>query len=82
MEDHRRYRPLRLRWFLLMGVFGLFFLGDVLKNFSYEKQGRQSLSETKTFFEGSDQEVVVYHLQGVFMVMSQEDTLQPIDMQI
>lgn len=64
MEDHRRYRPLRLRWFLLMGVFGLFFLGDVLKNFSYEKQGRQSLSETKTFFEGSDQEVVVYHLQG------------------
>ena len=64
MEDHRRYRPLRLRWFLLMGVFGLFFLGDVLKNFSYEKQGRQALSETKTFFKGSDQEVVVYHLQG------------------
>ncbi len=63
MEDHRRYGSLRLRWFLLMGVFGLFFLGDVLKNFSYEKQ-RQPLSETKTFFKGSDQEVVVYHLQG------------------
>ena len=64
MEDHLRYRSLRLRWFLLMGVFGLFFLGDVLKNFSYEKQGKQPLSETKTFFKGSDQEVFVYHLQG------------------
>jgi hypothetical protein len=47
-----------------MGVFGLFFLGDGLKNFSYEKQGRRPLSETKTFFKGSDQEVDVYHLQG------------------
>jgi Carboxypeptidase controlling helical cell shape catalytic len=64
MEDHRRHRSLRLRWFLLMGVFGLFFLGDVLKNFSCEKQGRQPLSETRTFFKGSDQEVDVYYLQG------------------
>jgi Carboxypeptidase controlling helical cell shape catalytic len=64
MEDHRRHRSLRLRWFLLMGVFGRFFLGGVLKNFSYEKQGRQPLSETKTFFKGSDQEVDVYYLQG------------------
>jgi Carboxypeptidase controlling helical cell shape catalytic len=64
MEDHRRYRSLRLRWFLLAGVFGLFFLGDVLKNYSYEKRGRELLSETKTFFKGSDQEVDVYHLQG------------------
>ena len=64
MEDHRRCGPRKLRWLLLLGAFGLFFLGDVLKNFSYEKQERRSYSETKTFFKGSDQEVDVYHLQG------------------
>ena len=64
MEDHRRCGPRKLRWLLLLGAFGLFFLGDVLKNFSYEKQERRSLSETKTFFKGSDQEVDVYHLRG------------------
>lgn len=64
MEDHRRCGPRKLRWLLLLVAFGLFFLGDVLKNFSYEKQERRPLSEMKTFFKGSDQEVDVYHLRG------------------
>lgn len=64
MEDHRRCSPRKLRWLLLLGAFGLFSRGDVLKNFSYEKQERRPLSETKTFFKGSDQEVEVYLLQG------------------
>jgi hypothetical protein len=47
-----------------LGAFGLFSRGDVLKNASYEKEGRRPLSETMTFFKGSDQEVDVYDLQG------------------
>ena len=64
MEDHWRRRFLKLRWVLFWGAFGLFFQGDVLRNPSYEKQERRSVSETKTFFKGSDQEVDVYYLQG------------------
>jgi len=64
MEDHRRCGPRKLRWLVLLGAFGLFSRGDVLKNFSYEKQESRPLSETKTFFKGSDQEVDVYDLQG------------------
>ncbi len=64
MEDHRRCHSPRLRWVLFLGVFGLFCLGDVLKKFSYEKKERKALSDTKTFFKGSDQEVEVYSQHG------------------
>jgi hypothetical protein len=64
MEDHRGCRLRKLRWLVLLGAFGLFSQGDVLKNFSYEKQENRLLSETKTFFKGSDQEVYVYDFQG------------------
>jgi len=47
-----------------LGAFGLFFPGDVLKNFSYEKAEKKSLSEIKTFFKRSDQEVEVYCHHG------------------
>ena len=47
-----------------MGALGLFFPGDVLKNFSYERGEKKPLSEIKTFFKGSDQEVEVYFHHG------------------
>jgi len=47
-----------------LGTFGLVFLVDVLPDFSYEKREVKSLSEIRAFFEGTDQEVEVYHHSG------------------
>jgi hypothetical protein len=64
MENHWRHRSSKLRWLLFSGIFGLFFLGDVFKNFTYEKGEVKPFSETKTFFKGTDQEVEVYSQSG------------------
>ena len=64
MENHCRHRFLKRRWFLFVGIFGLFFLLDSLGDFPNEKGERKLFSETKTFFRGTDQEVEVYYHSG------------------
>jgi hypothetical protein len=64
MENHWGHPSLRVRWFLILGIIGLFFLGDVLMSFPDLKEKGKTFSETQTFFKGSDQEVNVYSLYG------------------
>jgi len=64
MENHWGHPSLRVRWLLILGIIGLFFLGDVLMSFPHLKEKGKTFSETQTFFKGSDQEVNVYSLYG------------------
>ena len=64
MEDYWRCRSSKLRWLLLSGIFGLFFLVDVFKNFPHKEGEVRPFSEAKTFFKGTDQEVEVYYHFG------------------
>jgi hypothetical protein len=63
--DHpwRHFSP-KLKWLLLAGIFGLFFLVDVFKDISREEGELKPLSEAETFFKGTDQEVEVYYHSG------------------
>lgn len=64
MENHWRHRTPKLRWLLFSGIFGLFFLVDVFKDFTYEKGEVKPFSETRTFFKGTDQELEIYSQSG------------------
>jgi hypothetical protein len=64
MENYWRHRTPKLRWLLFSGIFGLFFLVDVFKDFTYEKGEVKPFSETRAFFKGTDQEVEIYYHFG------------------
>jgi hypothetical protein len=64
MENRWRCLFLKVRWILLLGIFGVLFPVNILQDFTYEKREGKSFSKVGIFFKGTDQEVEIYHHSG------------------